>query len=69
MMDTTQLTKDIGSILVGHQAVDVGIIDAVGGIREALEKLHSMVDEKKKDESEQSVQSGNSKQCSCSCKE
>lgn len=69
MMDTTQLTKDIGSILVGHQAVDVGIIDAVGGIREALEKLHSMVDEKKKDEPEQSAQSENSKQCSCSCKE
>ncbi len=47
MLDTTQLTKDIGSILVGRQAVDKGIIDEVGGIQEALKRLHCMIDEKK----------------------
>lgn len=48
MLDTTQLTKDIGSILVGRQAVEKGIIDEVGGIQDALKKLHSMIEEKRK---------------------
>lgn len=47
MLETTQLTKDIGSILVGREAVEKGIINEVGGIQQALEKLHSMIDEKK----------------------
>lgn len=45
MLDTTQLTKDVGSILVGRQAVEKGIIDEVGGIQDALRKLYSMVEE------------------------
>ena len=48
MLETTQLTKDIGSILVGKEAVEKGIINEVGGIQQALGKLHSMIDEKKK---------------------
>lgn len=44
MMDTSQLTKDIGSILVGKEAVEKGIIDQVGGIDMALEKLHEMIE-------------------------
>lgn len=51
MLDTSQLTKDIGSILVGREAVENGIIDAVGGIRDAMDKLYRMVEEKKKKES------------------
>ena len=45
MLDTTQLTKDIGSILVGKEAVEKGIIDEVGGIQSALQKLYSMIEE------------------------
>lgn len=45
MLDTTQLTRDIGSILVGRQAVEKGIIDEVGGIQQALKKLYSMIEE------------------------
>ncbi len=43
MLDTGILTKDLGTILVGKQAVDEGLIDAVGGIRDALNKLHEMI--------------------------
>jgi ATP-dependent protease ClpP protease subunit len=43
MLDTGILTKDLGSILVGEQAVEEGIIDEVGGIREALKKVHEMI--------------------------
>lgn len=47
MMETGFLTKDVGSILVGEEAVKEGIIDAAGGIREAVAKLHEMIEEKK----------------------
>lgn len=45
MMETGILTKDVGTILVGEQAVKNGIIDEVGGICEAVRRLHGMIDE------------------------
>ncbi|MBQ7956179.1 MAG: ATP-dependent Clp protease proteolytic subunit [Lachnospiraceae bacterium] len=45
MMETGFLTKDVGSILVGQAAVDEGIIDEVGGIKDALCKLHDMIEQ------------------------
>lgn len=46
MFNTTMLSKDLGTILVGGQAVDEGIVDAVGGIHDAIEKLYDMIEEK-----------------------
>lgn len=43
MMETGMLTKDMGTILVGKEAVEEGIINAVGGIRQAVAKLHEMI--------------------------
>lgn len=43
MLDTGMLTKDLGTILVGSQAVDEGIINQTGGIKEAIAKLHEMI--------------------------
>ena len=43
MLDTGMLTKDLGTILVGQRAVDEGIINEVGGIQEAVAKLHEMI--------------------------
>lgn len=45
MMETKILTKDVGSILVGQQAVKYGLIDAVGGIKDAVKKLHELIDD------------------------
>lgn len=45
MMETEMLTKDVGTILVGEEAVKNGIIDEVGGIKEAISRLHQMIDE------------------------
>nr|WP_097016010.1 ATP-dependent Clp protease proteolytic subunit [Anaerocolumna aminovalerica] len=42
MLNTSQLAKDVGSILVGKEAVEKGIIDEVGGIKEALNKLYEL---------------------------
>lgn len=47
MMETGVLTKDVGSILVGEAAVREGLINEIGGISEALQKLHDMIDERK----------------------
>ena len=46
MLNTAMLTKDLGTVLVGEQAVQEGIIDEVGGLHEALDRLHRMIDEK-----------------------
>ena len=48
MMETKVLTKDVGSILVGKEAVKEGIIDQVGGIKDALKKLHKLIEKKGK---------------------
>ena len=45
MLDSTQLVKDVGTMLEGPEAVAVGLIDEVGGLKEALAKLHQMIDE------------------------
>lgn len=43
MVETEQLTKDVGSILVGEHTVKEGLINEVGGISEATAKLHEMI--------------------------
>lgn len=47
MLDTSVLAKDVGSILVGEETVNQGIINEVGGIKEALKKINEMIDAKK----------------------
>jgi len=44
MMDTTTLAMDMGTFLIGQEAVDEGLIDAVGGLSCAMEKLYNMID-------------------------
>ncbi len=46
MMDNTELTKDLGTILVGEEAVREGLINEVGGIDKALAKLKDLIREK-----------------------
>jgi ATP-dependent protease ClpP protease subunit len=46
MLDTTQLVKDVGTMLEGCEAVEEGLIDEVGGMKEALAKLYEMIEEK-----------------------
>ena len=44
LLETEILTRDVGTILVGKEAVENGIINRVGGIKDALEKLNTMID-------------------------
>ncbi len=48
MLDTGQLAKDVGTIIVGEEAVKEGIIDDIGGIDKAIKKLYRMIEERKK---------------------
>ncbi|MCL2571067.1 MAG: ATP-dependent Clp protease proteolytic subunit [Defluviitaleaceae bacterium] len=43
MMDTKTLAQDVGTILIGEEAVKEGIIDEVGGLYSAMEKLYSLI--------------------------
>lgn len=43
MLDTRTLVKDVGTLLDGREAVQEGLIDEVGGISRALEKLHELM--------------------------
>lgn len=48
MLKTGELANDIGTILVGKEAVDYGLIDEIGGIKEALNMLHNIIEGKEK---------------------
>jgi ATP-dependent protease ClpP protease subunit len=43
MQQTDELLNDMGTILIGRKAVEEGIIDEVGGISDALNKLKELV--------------------------
>lgn len=47
MLNTDELAADIGSILYGTQAVELGLIDRIGSLGDALDCLHRMIDEEK----------------------
>lgn len=48
MMQTDELLNDVGTMLIGKQAVECGLIDEVGGISKALYKLDELIKEKSK---------------------
>ena len=39
------LLNDVGTILIGNQAVECGLINEVGGLKEAISKLNALIDE------------------------
>lgn len=47
MFRTGELVRDVGTVLVGADAVNLGLIDAVGGLSDALAALNKMVEEKR----------------------
>lgn len=45
MYATDEMANDVGTILIGEEAVELGLIDQVGGFSDALEKLKLMIKE------------------------
>lgn len=44
MYDTDEIANDVGTILIGEEAVKYGLINAVGGFSDALKKLKELID-------------------------
>jgi ATP-dependent protease ClpP protease subunit len=45
MMRTGELATDVGTIVYGKEAVQLGLIDELGGLSDALACLHRMIRE------------------------
>ncbi|MFY9177725.1 MAG: ATP-dependent Clp protease proteolytic subunit [Caldicoprobacterales bacterium] len=52
MLRTGELANDVGTVLVGEEAVECGLIDEVGGLNSAVNKLRELIQSKKKEEIE-----------------
>ena len=47
MLQTGELAADVGSVIYGEEAVQLGLIDEIGGLSAALDCLHRMIRERK----------------------
>ena len=47
MMNTGELATDMGTVLRGDDAVQIGLIDKVGNLSEAIKKLYSLIEDNK----------------------
>jgi ATP-dependent protease ClpP protease subunit len=47
MFKTGELTRDIGTTVIGADAMKYGLIDAVGGVGDAIRELNRRIDEKR----------------------
>jgi len=47
MLQTGELAADVGSVIYGEEAVELGLIDQIGGLSDALDHLHRMIQERK----------------------
>ena len=54
MMATGEMATDVGTILYGKEAVSSGLIDELGGLSDALQELHSMIDRYKQQDRKES---------------
>ncbi|MFO7265051.1 MAG: ATP-dependent Clp protease proteolytic subunit [Limnochordales bacterium] len=43
MFRTGELVRDVGTVLIGRDAVEIGLIDQLGGLKEALGKLKQLI--------------------------
>ena len=50
MLQTGELAADVGSVIYGEEAVELGLIDEIGGLSQALACLHQMIGKNRKKE-------------------
>lgn len=49
MLTTEDIANDVGTILFADKAVECGLIDELGGVGDAIDKLYELIKEQKKD--------------------
>lgn len=47
MLKTGEMATDVGSVIYGEEAVELGLIDEVGGLSDALQCLYGQIEDKK----------------------
>lgn len=52
MMRTAEIANDVGSVINGQEAVEVGLIDSLGGLSDALDYLHDEIDKRREERDE-----------------
>lgn len=52
IMKTGELAADVGSVVYGEEAVELGLIDQIGGLSDALSCLHGMIAQRKEQNKE-----------------
>ena len=53
MLSHEDMANDVGSVVYGEQAVELGIIDQIGTLHEALTCLYDMIEQRKKEQGEE----------------
>lgn len=48
MMNTQELVMDVGSVIEGSKAVEIGLIDELGGLSDAMQCLYDMIENSEK---------------------
>jgi ATP-dependent protease ClpP protease subunit len=48
MLKTGELANDVGTVLFGEEAVKNKLIDSVGGLSDAMNKLYELIAERRK---------------------
>lgn len=48
MLQTGELAADVGTVVHGAEAVELGLIDALGGLSDALDSLYDMIEQQKR---------------------
>ena len=48
MMSAKDMAADVGSVIYGEEAVELGLIDRIGSLSDALEELWGMIEEERK---------------------
>ena len=50
MLKVGELATDVGSVIYGEEAVKIGLIDSLGGLSDALEYLHTRIQQRRKEQ-------------------
>lgn len=53
MMETDEIATDVGSVIDGNAAVEIGLIDDIGGLSDAMNCLKDLIKKKKMEEKKQ----------------
>ena len=54
MLQTGELSADVGTVIYGEEAVKLGLIDEIGGLQAALNCLHEMIRTRRQEQEERS---------------